>query len=104
MYYHNGEDLNINTVKLVQTGPTASIRQPNEQFLHHFDVDLVRAVENQAETSETFGQIFAGLCFSGSRRTCGIGTKFDMQGTCNGHPATICQRSLKRLIQIINLQ
>jgi len=35
------EHLDVDSVELVKTGPTARGRYPCEEFLHHFDVDLV---------------------------------------------------------------
>lgn len=45
------EHFDVNSVELIQTGPTASPRQSRKELFHHRDVDLLRTVEDNAVAS-----------------------------------------------------
>lgn len=51
----DGEDFNVDTVEFVKAGPGAGVGKACEELCHHFVVDLLGTVENDAEFSNRFG-------------------------------------------------
>eukprot|EP00968_Pinguiococcus_pyrenoidosus_P021235 scaffold2724_cov260-Pinguiococcus_pyrenoidosus.AAC.22 len=53
----DGEHLDVDPVELVQARPAAGLRQAPEELPHHFVVDLIAAVEHNAQDSHGLGEV-----------------------------------------------
>lgn len=63
------QNLNVDSVELVEAAPGAALSETGEESSHHFVVETVGAVEDDALNSECFGEIFCGFSFTGARGT-----------------------------------
>ena len=52
--------VHLDAIELVEAGPRARLCQTLEELGHGVEVDAVRAVENHALLSHSFGQILLG--------------------------------------------
>ena len=58
--------LNVDTVELVEAGPSATLREATEELPHELVVKVVPAVEHHAIDAEGLAQILGGLGLAGT--------------------------------------
>ena len=88
----NWEHLNVDTIEFVEASPASLLGQSWEMSLHNEIVDLIRTIVHNAETCDSFRQIFRRLSLSCSCGSSRISTQLDMKGPCDCDPAPICER------------
>ena len=76
--------LDIDSVKLIKTGPSPRTGQAFEELAHGHKVQLVAAVEHNGLNSQSFAQILGSLSFTSPSRTSGRPTKFQMESPRQG--------------------
>ena len=83
----------IDTIKLIETGPSTALSETAEESTHGFVVETVGAVEDNTLNCKGFGKILGGLGFSGTCRPSRCTTKLQMFGTGQGNIALVSQWS-----------
>jgi hypothetical protein len=85
------QHLDLNSVELIETGPSSSLAETREESSHQNEIDLIRAIEHNAKNGNGFGQILGRLSLTGTSRAGGVSTELNVKGTSNGNPASVGQ-------------
>ena len=95
----NSEDLlgndrqhfDIDSVELIETGPSSTLGQTREESAHHLVVKSIRAVEDHALYSQCFGEILGGFSLSSSSWALGVASIEEVEGASESHIALISE-------------
>ena len=88
----HGQDLDLDSVELVEAAPRARLREAFEHRLQRLHVESVRAVEDVHEPAHVLAQVFDRLGLAGARRALGRAALLQVHRGGQGQVAPVCER------------
>ena len=85
------QDLNIDSVELVEATPETGLDEAREDLAHKVEVYCLTTIGDDTSNSETLCQIFDSLSLAGTSGTFRSSTVVKVDGTAEGNVATIRQ-------------
>ena len=85
------EHFDVDSVKLIETGPSTGRGEAFEEFTHHNEVHGVGAVEDDTLFGKGFGKILGGLGFTGTCRSGWSTSQIEFKSSHEGHITFISQ-------------
>jgi len=86
------QHFDLNTIELIKTSPGTSLGQAGEECVHEVEIDLVRAVEHNTVSGNSFGQILSRLSLTSTGGAGWVSTELNVECTSNRDPALVSQR------------
>mmetsp|Transcript_43967 Transcript_43967/g.42566 ORF Transcript_43967/g.42566 Transcript_43967/m.42566 type:complete len:210 (-) Transcript_43967:622-1251(-) len=89
---NDGQNLHIDPIELIQTGPSPLLGQPTKQPPNHLEVNLIRAVEDDTQHPESLCKVLGAFSLARPSRPCRVRSQLNVESARDSDPAPVCER------------